>query len=131
LGIGFVLDLVALVDWGVEGKGEKDLSDKGVVGDVAPPPQPKKEPSFDPAGDLGSDFWIVELESLDSFVDVRDIAVGELSLCCGKGLDEKRDMVDWAWLVVLESLFHVLLDSEADVCVESTVNLAFFAARAS
>jgi hypothetical protein len=98
LGIGFVLDLEALEDWGVEGKGEKELSDKGVVGDVAPPPpQPKKEPSFDPPGDLGSDFWIVELESLDSsFVDVRDIVVGELSLCGGKGLEEKRDMVDCA-----------------------------------
>jgi hypothetical protein len=41
--------------FGVGGRGEKEFSDKGVVGD-APPPQPKKEPSFDPLGDFGCDF---------------------------------------------------------------------------
>ena len=37
------------------------------TGDVAAvPPHPKNDPSFDPAGDLGSGFCIVVLESFES-----------------------------------------------------------------
>ena len=61
---------------GVCGNGEKEFSDKGVVGD-APLPQPKKEPSLDPPGDLGCDLWIVELESVESLLNVLDIPLGD------------------------------------------------------
>jgi hypothetical protein len=133
--MGFVFDLEASVRFsdafGVGGRGEKEFSDKGVVGDVPPPPQPKKEPSFDPLGDLGCDFWMVELESLDSLVNVREIPLGELRLCGGVGLEENMDIVDCDWLVILESLYHVPFDSVDDVRAESTVNLACFARRLS
>ena len=61
---------------------------------------------------------------MDSFVKVRCIPLGELRPCSGVGFEEKMDIVDCDWLVVLESLYHVPLDSEADVRGESMVNLA-------
>lgn len=114
--------------WG-EGIGENDFSEKDVVdedGDVFPP-QPKKEPSFDPLGDLGCDFWMVVLEPFDSLLKVRDIPLGELRLCGGVGLLENMDILEREWLAELESLYHGPIDSEPDVRAESWVNLACFA----
>ena len=69
------------------------------VGDVVPP-QPKNEPSLEALGDLGCDFCMVVLESLDSLEKVRmggcdDDRTGPSSfiVCGGKGLFENMDIV--------------------------------------
>jgi hypothetical protein len=55
-------------DWG-EGMGEIDFSENVVVDEAGDglPPQPKKDPSFEAPGDFGSAFWMVVLDSFESF----------------------------------------------------------------
>jgi hypothetical protein len=74
---------------------------------------------------------MVELESFESLLKVRDIPLGDVKLCGGVGLEENMDIVDCDWLVILESLYHVPFDSEPEVIAESTVNLACFGSKVS
>jgi hypothetical protein len=102
------------------GRGEYGFSEKVVVeeaGDDAPP-QPKKDPSLEPPGDLG---WVfctgVEL----------DEAVETLRVCGGAALVENTDIVaELGWLVELEPLYHGPVDSVTVVRFESLVKRACF-----
>lgn len=73
-----------------DGMGEKLFSsaEEKVVedaGDVLP--QPNKDPSFDPPGDLGCDFCMVLLESFEK------LRVLTFMVCGGSGFEEKSDIV--------------------------------------
>lgn len=71
-----------------DGIGEKPFSEEKVVddaGDVLP--QPNRDPSFEPPGDLGCDFCMVVLESLEK------LRVLTFIVCGGSGFVEKSDIV--------------------------------------
>jgi len=73
---------------------------------------------------------MVVFESFESLEKLRDIAFGEVVRCGGVGLVENMDIVEREWLVELESLYHGLTDSDADVTADSLFNLACFARAA-
>lgn len=111
-----------------DGMGEYGFSENVVVEDTGDvPPQPKNVPSLDVPGDFGKGLFVI-LESCDSLEYVRDTALGMFMLCGGVGLFENMDIVaEGGTLFELESLYHGMVDSDADVRADSLVNLACFA----
>jgi hypothetical protein len=105
------------------GRGEYGLSEKVVV-EEAGEPQPKKDPSLEPPGDLGCVFC--------TGVELDEAGLGTFIVCGGVGLVENTDIVaELGWLVELEPLYQVPVDSVTVVRVESLVNRACFTTGAS
>jgi hypothetical protein len=115
---------------GGDGRGENALSSENVVvdeaGDVLPP-QPKKDPSFDVPGDLGSCLLRFEGDVGVVVSSGREgTFTGSVSFCNGRGLLENMDMVSERAFPELEveSSYQYPVDSEAAMGGEPMVNLA-------
>lgn len=107
------------------GRGENAFSEKVVVEEAGDDmPQPKKDPSLDPPGDLGGFFC--------TGVELDEAGLETLIVCGGGGLGENKDIVVvLVWLLELDELSQGPVDSVTVVRVESLVNRACFDTGAS